>query len=304
MDNHAIIGLKKTFKQYRGITVLEDISLEIFEGDFYALLGHNGAGKSTLLKIISGIEYATKGSGIILEKNIEHDLGEVKSSIGFVSEDINFNFPVPLKQFFKAYSMLYPNWNQLLFQTLMDKREIDLKKEFSEFSRGEKMQIALIAALSQSPKILLIDEITSVLDVYARKYFIDHLKKFTNLGGTVVMTTNVIDEIQTYCTKTIILKHGKLLLDTEVCRIPQFLTKIRATPQNDTHPIFKHKSLFFVTTNNDQSKSYLIRNDYIKTYDLNEVLDRRQITLHELFLFYTGHELAEASKNAAKGMVA
>jgi ABC-2 type transport system ATP-binding protein len=179
----------------------------------------------------------------------------------------------------------------------MKKRGIDLKKEFNEFSRGEKMQIALIAALSQSPKLLLIDEITSVLDVYARKYFIEHLKEFTSKGGTVVMTTNVIDEIQTYSTKTIILKHGTLLLDTEISNIPSFLTKIREVNENSNNPIFKNKNLFFVTTNNDKSKSYLIRNEYIKAYNLEKVLDRRQITLHELFLFYTGHELAEAPKS-------
>ncbi len=296
LSNKSLIEINNIGKIYNGKTVLSNISTKFSEGKFYTLLGHNGAGKSTLLRVISGYEYASSGTGSIFDCSINKDLGEKRALLGIISEDINFNLPIALNKFIDMYASQFPNWNQKLFETLIDRQKIDLSKKFTEFSRGQKMQIVFIVTISTSPKIMLIDEITSVLDVYSRLYFIELLRDFVTKGGTIIMTTNIINEIQNYCTDTIILKDGKILIDSPLDKILSDFIKIRKTKENKNDTIFNHPELFSVSINSDRSESYLIKKEFSNEMNLQAVTDKRAITLQELFLFYTQKKLTTANQ--------
>ncbi|MBF0207469.1 MAG: ATP-binding cassette domain-containing protein [Oligoflexia bacterium] len=285
----AIIELRGICKEYGPNIVLKDISLDFFPGRFYGLLGPNGAGKSTLLKIMSKQEFYNSGRGSILGIAFEKDLGIHKEDIGFVSEEVNFNFPVPLDEFFRNYSRAFPRWDQSLFMQILSEQEIDLSRQFNTYSRGQQMQIVLIATIVRKPKILFIDEVTSVLDVYARGRFIEYFYNFVKNGGTAIITTNIIREIENFVTDVIIINKGNLLLDSDINATQRNYLKIRKTNDNRSNEIFNSKELFWIGRNSDGSNSYLIEEHFLKDLDVQSPLrDRRKISLEEVLLYKVG----------------
>ena len=90
---------------------------------------------------------------------------------------------------------------------------MNLNKQFDYYSRGQKMQLILTAELCKTPKIILLDEITSVLDVYSRKFYLNLLKNYQQEGGTVFITSNVISEVEKYLDHIIIIKDGLIAFD-------------------------------------------------------------------------------------------
>lgn len=286
MKNESVIQVNNIQKSYYNLSVLNGVSFKVNKGCFCALLGENGVGKSTMINILMGHETPDIGSGAILGQDLNRDLNIHKSKIGLVTEKINYDIPIKVGQFFKRYAAFFPNWDNELFIYLMKERSLSLDKEFSEFSRGQKMQIALIAALSIRPELLLIDEVTSVLDVYARKFFMEKLKQFTNQGGTVLLTTNIISEVQHVTDKIILINNGCIQVDKLVEDIPKEFTKIRDAA-DPAHSIFKHKQCFWSGKNSDGSSSYIIPNGLLSEFELpSELYDRRSITLDEIFIFF------------------
>ena len=209
----AVVSLKDISKNYFFLEVLKDISLELLPGKFYGLLGENGAGKSTLFQIIVGLERASSGESKILGHEIQKLPPELKCDVGIISEKIEFDSPLNMKEFFNFYSGFFPRWNSKLFNEIIQHQSLDLSKPFKKYSRGQKMQMVLAAELSKSPKILLIDEITSVLDVYSRLFYLRKLEEFKNNGGTVFLTTNVITEVESYLDHIFIIKDKRIIFN-------------------------------------------------------------------------------------------
>ena len=285
-----MIKLNAIGQTYNNKTALADISLEMQEGKFYALLGHNGAGKSTLLNIIAGLEYPSTGFGKILGFSLGSDLGVAKTQIGYVSEKVNFGLSIALKNFFKSYATFYKNWDHSLFEKLIQQQKLDISKEFSEFSRGQKMQLVLIATLARQPKILLIDEITSVLDVNSRTFFMNYLKDFAKLGGIVVMTTNIIHEVNQQATDAIILQNGKILLNSDNASLDKRFIKLRRTVENKNDQIFNVKECVWIGQNSDLSDIFIIEEVHADSESITNLKDKRKLNLSEVFMYFNERE--------------
>lgn len=284
---NPIVEIKSLSKRYFNELVLDGVTLEVMPQRFYALLGHNGAGKSTLLKILAGQEFADEVEGVILGEKFHHDFGELKNHIGFVSEGINFEVNTSLEKFFKYYRRSFSDWDQEFFEDLMYKRGFDLTREFIQFSRGQKMQIVLIATLATRPKIMMVDEVTSVLDVYARKYYINLLLDYVKKGGTVIMTTNIITEVQNIANAAIMIDHKKILFNKTIEELKNDILKLRRTRDNHTNPIFDSPYCYWIGTNSDLSDSYVIDKNYIEQFAIpSDLYDRRAITLEEIYMYY------------------
>jgi ABC-2 type transport system ATP-binding protein len=209
----GIVNLQNIKKNYFFLNVLKDISLNLEAGKFYGLLGENGAGKSTLFQIIVGLERPTSGCVKLFNKNLESFPSELKTEIGIISEKIELDTPLSMEKFFNFYRKFFQKWNQSLFDEIINHQKIDLSKPFKKYSRGQKMQMVLAAELSKSPKILLIDEITSVLDVYSRLFYLKKLEDFKENGGTIFLTTNVITEVENHLDHIFIIKNGKIIFN-------------------------------------------------------------------------------------------
>jgi ABC-2 type transport system ATP-binding protein len=176
--NHVIETHELSFA-YGRHGVLRDINLTVEPGNFYALLGRNGAGKTTLLKILAGLLAAQKGSASTLGRDSSQLRPEDWTAIGYVSES------QPLYDWYTGAELiafvrpLYPNWDQVFCDKLLKRLQLPLRRKVSAYSKGERMKMTLLLAMAFHPRLLLLDEPFSGLDVLAKEQLISCLLEAT-----------------------------------------------------------------------------------------------------------------------------
>jgi ABC-2 type transport system ATP-binding protein len=231
-----IIQLKNIYKNYEKKKVLEDINFELPEGKFTTLIGCNGAGKSTTLRIIAGTEKITTGDVEVCGEDPFGFSFSARKDIFFVHENYQLDMNLSALDMVKIYKDVFPRWSNKIFNQLSKDRKISLKKKYSELSRGQKMQFLLMIGLAARTKILLLDEVTSVIDIDGQRYFLDLLKKYTEEGGTVVLTTNILSEVNGYTDHLILLQDTKLKINKPVEDIQKDFVILNKVHE---HPIFE-----------------------------------------------------------------
>jgi ABC-2 type transport system ATP-binding protein len=281
-----MLKLKNLTKNYFDKNVLDNIDLDIELGQFITLLGENGAGKSTLLKVMAGYEIPDEGDILYKGESLSSPYFKYVNDICFVHENLNFKVPYVMDEFIQIFSESIPNWDEDFFQKMVSDRKIVLDKNFQEYSRGQKMQIGLMIALASNAKVLLLDEITSVIDIYGQKYFLDLLDQYVEKGNTVIITTNIVNELDFYTQRLLIIKDSKIQLNANVQDIPQLYVKLRCANGED-HEIFHKKECIWAGVNSDKSISYVVPIELITGYDLEEkYFDKRSSTLEDIFIYY------------------
>jgi len=224
----SIFSSQHLSKKYLSKYVLQDVSFTLSAGHFYILMAPNGAGKSTVLRLIMGLERPTAGTMSFLGSAPDQDgiPFHLRGQIGLVAETVEYDPSASLMRFLKFYAGLFPTYDLTWLCAMAQVRNIDLTQKFQKLSRGQKMQIILLAELAKRPKLLLIDEITSVLDPYSRAFYLNLLSEFTRQGGTVLLTTNVIHEVESSASDLLILRDGKVAWEAPISSIFEQFTKI------------------------------------------------------------------------------
>jgi len=279
-----IIQVSNLSKCYSDSYVLEDINFSVKQGSFTALLGKNGSGKSTILNILMGQENIDKGECLIFGQSIIKDPYLFKNDIGHVSEKINFNYPLAVDDFLNRFGKFFENFDFEWLHKCAKELDIPLNKSFEGYSRGQKMQIVLLSAMAHKPKLLLIDEVTSVLDATSRNYFMTLLKNFSNEGGTVVITTNIVSEVQSYCSDVIFLDDKKVKFQNEIQGIPSDFRKIRL--KSPDHPILLASGVRWIGVNSDGTQSYIVPESILSNFE-NYLEDKRAVTLEDLYIYHS-----------------
>lgn len=284
-----LIQITEVSKAYHGKTVLENVSLGINGGLFYALLGKNGAGKSTLMRILMRHEAPDTGGGLAFGVPFSGNDQSVNHQIGYVSEMIEVHSFRDIGSFYKQYGKFFRSWDQSLFDGFIQRFKVDPSRRFQELSRGQKMQVVFSAAVAIQPKVLFLDEITSVLDASARAYVMEYLGTFCKAGGAVVMATNLVSEVERYVDHIWWLDNRRILINQGVKELKNQYVKIRRTLGED-HPVFHKPHCISVGVNSDGSESYVMvkqKFDAVRPENAEALFDRRAISAEELFIYLT-----------------
>jgi ABC-2 type transport system ATP-binding protein len=289
MNIIEVRGLSKSFHQNK---VLDDVNFQIKKGTFTALLGKNGSGKSTILNLLMGHETLDAGECLLFGESLKSNPDHLKHKIGHVSERIRFDYPTTMRKFIADYSNFFDHFDLAQFFKQAAEVNINLDKQFGEYSRGQKMQIVMLAALAQNPELLLVDEITSVLDAYSRNYFISLLKEYAQRGGTVILTTNIVNEVQHHCSDVLFLSKSKIKFQTALRDIPSNFKKVRT--HGTDHPLISIPECIWSGINSDGSNSYILPNGSYNSQSLAGLLeDKRAVTLEDLYIYYSQQDQNE-----------
>ncbi|WP_297296225.1 energy-coupling factor ABC transporter ATP-binding protein [uncultured Brachyspira sp.] len=192
---------------------IENLNLTINENSYLALLGKNGSGKSTLIKLMFAIEKANKGKIKIFDMDINENTSEIYKIASLVFQnpddqivadtielDIAFameNYSVPSKEMNKKIDEV------LEIVGLSNKR----KDKVHSLSGGEKQRLCIASSLVLNPKILVLDEPTSMLDAENRMKVIEVLNKIHSMGTAIIIVTHHINEIE-YCNEVVFMDNG------------------------------------------------------------------------------------------------
>ena len=214
-------GLGKQFKTSNGtVTALEDINLDIRQGEIFGIIGLSGAGKSTLVRCINYLEVPTAGRVMFEGKSLsamkEEEKRKARQSMGMIFQQFNLLaqrnvlqnvcFPMELAKMDKKKAQ--ERARELLELVGLEER---LKAYPAQLSGGQKQRVAIARAMATNPKVLLCDEATSALDPNTTKSILQLLKKINReMGVTVIVITHEMAVIEAICDRVAIIDHSQI----------------------------------------------------------------------------------------------
>jgi len=222
-----ILKINKITKVYKNkFKALDELSLNINEGEIFALLGPNGAGKSTLINTVCGILNFDDGNISVNEHDIIKDYRKARSLIGIVPQELNLEAfetvwnNVNYSRGLYGKSPDYKYVEELLKElSLWDKKDNKLR----ELSGGMKRRVLIAKALSHQPKVLFLDEPTASVDVELRKDMWKVIQKLKEKNVTIILTTHYIEEAEEIADRVGIINNGKIILVDEKKKLIQKL---------------------------------------------------------------------------------
>jgi ABC-2 type transport system ATP-binding protein len=216
---NPIIKIENLGKVYAsGFKALNNINLDIREGEIIALLGPNGAGKTTLISIICGIVTATSGNVTIGGYDIVKDYRAARSLIGLVPQELATDaFETPTATLALSRGIFGKKPDRAFIDEVLRSLSLHDKKDekIMALSGGMKRRVMIGKALAHEPKILFLDEPTAGVDVELRKDMWNVVRKLKAAGVTIILTTHYIDEAEEMADRIGVINKGELMLVEE-----------------------------------------------------------------------------------------
>lgn len=227
----AVVEIKNLHKKYGKTPALIDINLEIGPGIF-GLLGPNGAGKTTLLKILVNLLKPDRGEVKILGIDLSSGSLEIRKNIGYLGGDQRFYEYMSGEEYLNFIGLikgLTKNEVNLEANGLFKKVGLlkSKKKKIAEYSSGMKKRLGLAQALMENPKIILLDEPTSNLDPIGRQDFLDILKEIDKTDITVIISSNILDDVEQVCDSLCFLNQGQIAYQNRLIDLKKAFPKKR-----------------------------------------------------------------------------
>ncbi|PHQ80583.1 MAG: ABC transporter [Coxiella sp. (in: Bacteria)] len=221
-----IENLSKTYKN--GVEALNDVSLIVEQGDFFALLGPNGAGKSTAIGIVSSLVRKTSGRVRIFGTDIDVDFSTAKKQLGIVPQEFNFNV------FYKVIDILTTQAGYYGIPYRKAKKQAEkyldllgLSNKKNEMARhlsgGMKRRLMIARSMLHEPRMLILDEPTAGVDIEIRRTMWGFLRELNTNGTTIILTTHYLEEAENLCRNIAIINHGTII---ENSTLPNLLKKL------------------------------------------------------------------------------
>ena len=214
------LKISNVTKIYPGCVANDNVSLEFNSGKIYALLGENGAGKSTLVKILSGVIIPDEGKIYLNENNLKLNspLDAKKNDIGMVFQHFNLFETLSVFENLIIDSDEERESLREKIDTIMKKYNfsIDLDIPVLNLSAGLKQKVEIIRCLIRSPKVLIMDEPTSVLTEQETSELFLSLKKFSEEGILIIYITHKLKEVMELCDEVAVMRRGKLVSVSEI----------------------------------------------------------------------------------------
>ncbi len=217
-DRTPAVRLRNATKRYGSFTALDDVSLDIRQGEVFGLLGPNGAGKTTLISLVAGIARPTAGKVEVLGYDAVREYQITRRAVGLVPQEINFDpfFTVEETLVFQAgyfgIRLVEERLVELLSAlSLLDKRRANTRA----LSGGMKRRLLIAKALVHRPPVLFLDEPTAGVDVELRRDLWTYVRKLTGGGTTIVLTTHYLEEAEELADRIGVIKNGRLLVVEE-----------------------------------------------------------------------------------------
>lgn len=209
-----VYGLTKKFGER---VAVEDLNLEMPEGEVLAFLGPNGAGKTTTIRMLSGIISATSGYAVVAGQRTDKEVERLHEFIGLLTETPGFYDSLSARRNLEYYAGFYDNLKidlqvekYLGTMGLWERRE----DKVGTFSKGMKQRLALARALLHEPKVLFLDEPTSGLDPEAAREVRELIKRLSVEGRTIFLSTHNLTEAEQLCHRIAVVQTRLLALDT------------------------------------------------------------------------------------------
>ena len=210
-----IIGLSKAYGPRRAV---QDLTFQVAPGEVYTLLGPNGAGKTTTLRILSTLIRPTEGRAKVAGFDVAQEPLEVRRRLGLVNGGMRVYDRLTGREVLRFFAGFY-GLEGRAFQEALEwvvgllGMEETLERRVMEMSTGMRQKVVIARAILHRPPVLLLDEATAGLDVFARRALLDFVKTYRQLGNTIVYSTHVMVEAEEVADRVGFLHQGRLVYE-------------------------------------------------------------------------------------------
>jgi len=219
MNKKNVLSVKNLNKIYKGnnsnsINALNNLNLDVKEGEIFGLLGPNGAGKTTFINILAGTVIKTSGEVNVWGFNLDKNPRQVRASIGIVPQEVVLDpFFSPKKSLELQAGLYGVKKKERITDTIL--KLVSLDKQANSYARslsgGMKRRLLIAKALVHQPPIIFLDEPTAGVDVELRNNLWENVKSLNNQGVTIILTTHYLEEAEKMCNRIGILNKGNLV---------------------------------------------------------------------------------------------
>jgi ABC-2 type transport system ATP-binding protein len=235
-----VIEVRNLHKRYDDNVAVDDVSLTVQEGEIFGILGPNGAGKTTTVECIEGLRTPDRGEITVLGLDPLRDHAELTRRLGVQLQAGQLPDRLQVAEALELYSSFYPepaDWRALLDGLgLADKA----RTSYAKLSGGQKQRLSIALALIGSPRVAILDELTTGLDPQARRDTWDLIEDVRSRGVTIVLVTHFMEEAERLCDRLALIDAGRVVMVdtptglTERARIGQRIRFRPSRPMDDS----------------------------------------------------------------------
>lgn len=212
-------SISKTYPSPKGpkgttFKAVDNVSLNIEEGEFFGLLGPNGAGKTTLISMLAGLSRPSSGSVHVLGSDVQADYADARRKLGVVPQELVFDPFFNVREMLRIQSGYFgltnnDTWVDELLEGLglADKANANMR----QLSGGMKRRVLVAQALVHKPPVIVLDEPTAGVDVELRQTLWQFVANLNKQGSTVLLTTHYLEEAEALCGRIAMLKTGRIV---------------------------------------------------------------------------------------------
>jgi len=202
------------YGKHRGI---KDVNLTIEKGEVFGFLGPNGAGKTTTQRVLLDVFPPTSGKASVFGMDCQKQGVELRKRIGYLPGELALYANMKASEFFKMYGYLRgKNGSKDYWKELAERLDLDTSRKISQFSRGNKQKVGVVAALMSKPDLLILDEPTGGLDPLVQKTVLEMVREAKAEGRTVFFSSHILSEVQAVCDRVGIIRDGQLVATQRV----------------------------------------------------------------------------------------
>ncbi len=221
-----MLKIKNLTKKYGKFTAVDDLALNVPDGEIFGFVGPNGAGKTTTMKIICGLMAANSGEVYVDDIDAIKKAREAKEIIGYMPDFFGVYDDLKVNEYLDFYASIYnikPKERKRITDDLLELVDLTDKREVyvDSLSRGMKQRLCLARSLVHNPRLLVLDEPASGMDPRARVEMKEILRSLKGLGKTIIISSHILSELSELCTSIGIIDRGKLVIEGKVSDIMQ-----------------------------------------------------------------------------------
>jgi len=307
IDRRPVITVANLGKRYGRTVAVDDVSLEVFEGEIFGLIGPNGAGKTTTMECVEGNRVPDKGTISVLGLDPRRDANALRQRIGVQHQEAQLQKRIKVWEAVDLWRSLY-NTPVADTDALLGRLGLESKRNawFMTLSGGQKQRLFIALALIHEPEVVFLDELTTGLDPQARRAIWSLVTGIRDRGTTVFLTTHLMEEAEKLCDRVAIIEHGRIIDLGAPAELVQKHCPERSVvfSSDDANVADRMRALGAVEHVEGSGSAYVLRgvgDDFVT--DVINVIAREGIrvrgfrteipTLEDVFLKLTGHGIRD-----------
>lgn len=282
-------NLTKYYGQNRGI---ENVNLQIEEGEIFGFIGPNGAGKSTTIRTLLSLIFKTSGEAKIFGLDIIKDRREILMEVGYLPSEVFYYEKMRVIDLLHYSASFYKKDCSQRIKELAEYLDLDLRKKIDDLSYGNRKKVGIIQGLLHEPKLIILDEPTGGLDPLMQAKFFELIKTENQRGATILFSSHILSEVQNICDRVAIIKEGTIIKIEKISVLRETSYKKVMVTSKEIAEVtpFTFPGITALTQDKKQTH-FLFRGDINQLISSLAKIDLENVTidepdLEELFMHY------------------